>query len=254
MPTPPVHHNSAIRPWSPPAHLPSAFDQQQAVQAGFMPPPPLPLTSLATPGPTSWTAPSRRNGGISTAPFAQSSSSGSGRSHGSFAPVTAAVPGASTSSRNASLSRGNAARNNSSQRQYTVCIHTEDIDPAAPPSITPRRKKNGYDEDEDEDEDDGTNNTKKKKRTYQAWSIIPVPTMTSGVARRLVILPEHYRLAATLVKKITTTHTYMVGPMDFCGIARLERAQGGAAPIYFLSTPKEVLQQPSQVALYSCNA
>lgn len=55
--------------------------------------------------------------------------------------------------------------------------------------------------------------------------------MTASVARRLVTLPEHLRLAVTLVRKITMTHTYTVGPMDFCGIARLERAQGGAAPM-----------------------
>lgn len=116
LPPPPVNYNSVVRPWSPPAHLPSSFNVQQATGAV------VPAPHPTEPAPSSWTAPSRRLGGngVTPSPFGNPSPT-PGRSHGSFAPVTAAVPGSQDPrSPNRSVA-------NQNFWQLVVCIHTEDV-------------------------------------------------------------------------------------------------------------------------------
>ncbi|KAI9066201.1 hypothetical protein FKP32DRAFT_1674150 [Trametes sanguinea] len=73
----------------------------------------------------------------------------------------------------------------------------------------------------------------RKARTFQAWSVIPgnLTHCNVEVQSRVAVVSEKSRLAYTLVSRITGSHTYSVGPMDFCGIARLERAQGKGRPM-----------------------
>ncbi|KAJ3001953.1 hypothetical protein NUW54_g6113 [Trametes sanguinea] len=87
------------------------------------------------------------------------------------------------------------------------------------------------------DNDDEVSNKASKVRTYQAWSIIPSSALhhaSPAVQLRLTQVPEAKRLMSTLVTKIMTTRTYTVGPLDFCGVARVERAQARGKPIIFL--------------------
>ncbi|KAI9056314.1 hypothetical protein FKP32DRAFT_1682287 [Trametes sanguinea] len=73
----------------------------------------------------------------------------------------------------------------------------------------------------------------RKKRTFQAWSVIPInlSQCSTKVRDHLVPVTEKVRQASTLAAKITSSRTYTVGPMDFCGIARVERAQGKGDPM-----------------------
>ncbi|KAJ3001525.1 hypothetical protein NUW54_g6367 [Trametes sanguinea] len=89
-------------------------------------------------------------------------------------------------------------------------------------------------EDDDEDEDEERPQPKRKKvRTYQAWTVIPsvMHRASQSVQERMMQVPDAKRLLTTLACKIKTTRTYTVGPLDFCGVARLERAQGRGEPI-----------------------
>ncbi|KAL7279559.1 hypothetical protein ACG7TL_005958 [Trametes sanguinea] len=89
---------------------------------------------------------------------------------------------------------------------------------------------------EDDESTAGRPRQKKKARTFQAWSIIPSALFRAvpAVQDRMMQVPEAKRLMSTLAEKIKSTRTYTVGPLDFCGVARIERAQGRGEPILFL--------------------
>lgn len=55
---------------------------------------------------------------------------------------------------------------------------------------------------------------------------------TNKVADRLRKQTEKARNESALKYKIFHGKFYTVGPMDFCGIARIVRAQGGGRPVY----------------------
>ncbi|KAJ3005087.1 hypothetical protein NUW54_g4499 [Trametes sanguinea] len=84
----------------------------------------------------------------------------------------------------------------------------------------------------DDDEDDA--NHKPKKDTDLASSA--VHRASAGVKVRMIRMPEVKRLLSTLATKIMTTRMYTVGPLDFCGIARVERAQGRGQSLRPLSS------------------
>ncbi|KAI9058750.1 hypothetical protein FKP32DRAFT_1680469 [Trametes sanguinea] len=120
-------------------------------------------------------------------------------------------------------------------------------------SPSPGLLSSAGDDDSDSDEADDQSaaqkqhKKKKKVRTFQAWSIIPsaLSRAVPAVQERMMQVPEAKRLMSTLAEKIKSTRTYTVGPLDFCGVARLERAQGRGKPILFLCN-----DDPSVPAFY----
>ncbi|KAI1785743.1 hypothetical protein LXA43DRAFT_1036364 [Ganoderma leucocontextum] len=67
-------------------------------------------------------------------------------------------------------------------------------------------------------------------RTFQAWTIFPCVPRLEGVRNHLKREPPATQAVSTLRYMILHGKYYTVGPTDFCGVARIVRAQGGGLP------------------------
>lgn len=64
-----------------------------------------------------------------------------------------------------------------------------------------------------------------------AWTIIPFENQSST---HISPIYGDARLRLTLNHLIMNTNQFCVGPLDFCGVAKIELAQGGGTPIIFV--------------------